>query len=89
MAIYHSTPDEIAGLIPQPVVDFPHATTRLAVSLVYSGVIKRYPNVKIILSHGGGTLPYLIDRACMAALAPHIAQKGKLVYDEVRRDFGR
>ena len=28
-----------------------------------SGAVARYPNVKIILSHAGGTLPYLATRA--------------------------
>ncbi len=48
--------------LPQPLVDFPHETTRTATDLVLSGRKRQYPNCKIILSHGGGTLPYLSDR---------------------------
>lgn len=48
--------------LPQPVVDFPHETTRTASDLVLSGRKRQFPNCKIILSHGGGTLPYLAER---------------------------
>ena len=37
--------------------------TSLAVSrMIYDGFLDRYPNLKIIASHGGGALPYLISR---------------------------
>ncbi|KAF1852236.1 amidohydrolase 2 [Cucurbitaria berberidis CBS 394.84] len=45
------------------VIDFPHETTRTAADLITSGTLRRYPNVRIILSHGGGTLPYIATRA--------------------------
>ncbi len=44
--------------VPQPTVDFPMDTTRCALSLVTGGVLERYPDVKIILSHAGGFLPF-------------------------------
>ena len=49
--------------LPQPIIDYPHETCKTAVDLIMSGAIARYPNVKIILSHAGGTLPYLATRA--------------------------
>ncbi|KAK0511059.1 hypothetical protein JMJ35_006611 [Cladonia borealis] len=49
--------------LPQPIIDYPHETGKTAVDLIMSGAITRYPNVKIILSHAGGTLPYLATRA--------------------------
>ena len=47
----------------QPVIDYPHETTRSAMDMITQGTLRKYPNCKVILSHGGGTLPYLIARA--------------------------
>jgi aminocarboxymuconate-semialdehyde decarboxylase len=30
--------------------------------MIFSGFFDRYPNLKVIASHGGGTLPYLVGR---------------------------
>ncbi|KAA8647951.1 hypothetical protein EYZ11_008696 [Aspergillus tanneri] len=49
--------------MPQPMFDYPHETGRTAMDLLTSGIIRDYPGCKIILSHAGGTLPYLIHRA--------------------------
>lgn len=38
-------------------------TTRAALNLIASGTLERYPDVKVILSHAGGFLPYLAGRA--------------------------
>jgi aminocarboxymuconate-semialdehyde decarboxylase len=43
-------------------VDFPLDTTISASRLIYSGAIDRYPNISWILSHCGGTLPFLQGR---------------------------
>ena len=37
-------------------------TTLGAGSLLYSGVLDRFPNLQIVLSHGGGAFPYLAGR---------------------------
>ncbi|KAL9120662.1 MAG: hypothetical protein Q9187_002779, partial [Circinaria calcarea] len=47
----------------QPVIDYPHETARTAVDLIMSDRLRQYPDCKIILSHAGGTLPYLASRA--------------------------
>jgi predicted TIM-barrel fold metal-dependent hydrolase len=57
--------------LPQPMIDYPHETTRAAVDLIVSGTLSAHPNVKIILSHAGGTLPYLALRP--AVMLPHMA----------------
>lgn len=49
----------------QPIMDFPHETTRTAVDLIMTDAVRKYSNCKIILSHGGGTLPYLAARPAM------------------------
>lgn len=49
--------------LPQPMIDYPHETTRTAVDLVVSNTVRTHTGCKIILSHAGGTLPYLATRA--------------------------
>ncbi|MFH8350478.1 amidohydrolase family protein [Streptomyces sp. NPDC018045] len=45
-----------------PLVDYVFDTTRGALNLVLNGVMSRYPDVRVILSHGGGFLPYAAYR---------------------------
>ena len=51
----------LAG-IPGPIEDYPAETTRSALGLVVAGHLTRYRKTKIILSHGGGFLPYAATR---------------------------
>jgi aminocarboxymuconate-semialdehyde decarboxylase len=37
-------------------------TTLAASKLVFSGVVRRYPRIKWVLGHLGGTIPYLAER---------------------------
>lgn len=55
--------------VPGPLVDYPFDTTRNAVHMVVHGVTVRYPNVRIILSHAGGFVPYAALRFCELAAA--------------------
>jgi 6-methylsalicylate decarboxylase len=54
--------NQISPSLPQPVIDYPFETTKAAVDLIVSRTARTHPNVKIILSHAGGTLPYLLGR---------------------------
>jgi predicted TIM-barrel fold metal-dependent hydrolase len=56
--------------LPQPAIDYRHETTRCAFDLILSGTKHAFPDCKIILSHGGGTLPFLLTRA--AQLVPRL-----------------
>jgi aminocarboxymuconate-semialdehyde decarboxylase len=44
------------------LIGVPWETTLCATDLLLSGLLDRYPNVKILLAHGGGFLPYQIGR---------------------------
>ncbi|KAL9598999.1 MAG: hypothetical protein Q9219_004113 [cf. Caloplaca sp. 3 TL-2023] len=48
--------------LPQPLIDYPHESARTASDLVLSGRKRQYPDCKVILSHAGGTLPYIAER---------------------------
>jgi aminocarboxymuconate-semialdehyde decarboxylase len=41
---------------------YPLESTVTAAQLVFGGVLDRYPNLKICLSHAGGVLPFLLGR---------------------------
>lgn len=61
------------------VIEYPFDTTRAVMNLVLSGTLDRYPGVRLIASHAGGTLPFLATRI---ANAP-----GRRVSDEVEAPF--
>jgi 6-methylsalicylate decarboxylase len=72
--------------MPPFVADFLLDTTRAAVRLAGSGTLDRCPNLKIILSHAGGFVPYAAYRIA-AATSPQrdfvegIAQLKKFYFD--------
>jgi hypothetical protein len=59
-----SSPDPSAHRLglPDSLIDFTADTTRAVAQMHYSNRFARTPNVKYILSHAGGTIPYLAGR---------------------------
>jgi 6-methylsalicylate decarboxylase len=51
-----------------PALEYPFDTTRMLVNLVASGTMRRHPQLKLIASHGGGTIPFLAER--IAGISP-------------------
>ena len=43
-------------------VGFMFDTTLALTRMIFDGFFDRYPNLKLIASHGGGALPYLVGR---------------------------
>jgi predicted TIM-barrel fold metal-dependent hydrolase len=43
-------------------IEYAFETTRVAANLIYHEIMLRYPNIKWILAHAGGALPYLSMR---------------------------
>ena len=59
---------------PPFVVEYVFDTTRAIVNLIYSGTLKRYPNIRLIVAHGGGSVPFLAQRIAM--MEGHRGAKG-------------
>ena len=49
-------PNEIA------MIEFGTDTTRAIASLIFSGMTTKFPDITWIFAHGGGTMPFLIER---------------------------
>ena len=64
------------GLIPginEAVIEYGTDTTRAIARILFSGTATRFPDIKWIFSHGGGSLPMFADRFVRAGRLPHNA----------------
>jgi predicted TIM-barrel fold metal-dependent hydrolase len=62
------------------LVEYGADTTRTIGSLIQNGKTSKYPNIKFIFSHGGGMMPYVIERFLVGSAAevvPGIVTKGQ------------
>lgn len=62
------------------LVEYGADTTRTIGSLVQNGKTSKYPNIKFIFSHGGGMMPYVIERflgRTAEEIVPGIVTKGQ------------
>ncbi|WP_406135701.1 amidohydrolase family protein [Streptomyces sp. NBC_01089] len=71
---------------PAPLADYIFDTTRTAVNMVLNGVMSRHPDVKVILSHGGGFLPYAAYR--FSGLTSTVVDTGRTA-DDMLKDLKR
>jgi predicted TIM-barrel fold metal-dependent hydrolase len=59
--------DSLSQGIAAPFLEFPFDTTRVAANLIKSGTMDRNRDLRLILTHGGGTIPYIYMRLTIAA----------------------
>jgi predicted TIM-barrel fold metal-dependent hydrolase len=50
---------------PPFVVEYVFDTTRAIVNLIFTGTLKRSPDIRLIVAHGGGAVPFLTQRISM------------------------
>jgi aminocarboxymuconate-semialdehyde decarboxylase len=72
-----------------PLIGFPADTSLAAAGLVFSGVVERFPNIRWVLGHLGGAIPYLAERLdrgfeAYPACRQHISRPPS---DDLRRFF--
>lgn len=76
--IHPSTPpskDQPHFGLPAPLYEFPFDTTRAVANLLYSGAMERYPMLRLILSHAGGTVPFLAKRLTTGAMLAQLSDR--------------
>ena len=61
---------------PRPLLEFPFDTARAVTSLIFTGTIERCPDLRIILSHNGGVIPFLADRITKLDNLLNLSQPG-------------
>jgi 6-methylsalicylate decarboxylase len=63
--VHPNTANCCGRLIPEvadTLIEYGTDTTRAIASYIYRGAANRYPDVRMIWSHSGGTMPFLIER---------------------------
>lgn len=63
--VHPTQPGCCTGLVPGVTVstiEYATDTSRTIASLVFSGTAAKYPDIRWIFSHGGGTVPFLLGR---------------------------
>jgi predicted TIM-barrel fold metal-dependent hydrolase len=69
----------VKGIAPT-LVEYGADTTRTIGSLVLNGTTSKFPNIKFIFSHGGGHMPFVIERfvnGTAEEIVPGIVTKGQ------------
>lgn len=72
MVVFHPyAPNCCGGLqgdaIAESYLEYPYDTGRTFLSLLFSGTLAKFPDVRFTLCHGGGALPYLAGRIAVLA----------------------
>lgn len=52
----------LVAKVPPTIVEYGTDTTRSIASLIFSGAARRFPDIKFIFSHAGGSAPFLYER---------------------------
>jgi len=72
MAMVHGNP--LLSRYFDPLIEFQFETARALTSLLLSGSFSKFPNIRYLVPHAGGSLPCLLDR--VISIAPFLSQEG-------------
>lgn len=60
---------------PPALLEYPFDTARAITNWIYSGAALRFPNIRLIFSHGGGAILMILDRlAALVRVKPELAE---------------
>lgn len=84
----HPATDKIAVDLPAFAVEYVVDTTRAAANMIFAGTLDRFPKIRFILSHAGGTLPFIAWRLSMSPIIdPN--RLGRVTPEHVLSSVGR
>lgn len=76
--------------LPTFLYEFVFDTTRAVVNLLYHGVFRRYPNIRWLVAHAGGTVPFIAYRTSLLTGTPVVAQNlGRTGPADQNADYAR
>jgi predicted TIM-barrel fold metal-dependent hydrolase len=62
--------------IPDTMIEFATDTSRAIGRMIFSGAAARFPDIRFIFSHGGGTMPFIAERYIrMPSLSPSLKER--------------
>jgi predicted TIM-barrel fold metal-dependent hydrolase len=73
--------------VPASTMEFLFDTTRTIESLLMNGTFSRFPNLRFIFSHGGGTMPILANRIARTFPKELLSQVPNGVLYELKRQY--
>ena len=88
--VHPTSPDccrNIVPGVPDAAIEFGTDTTRTIARIVFGGEAAKFPNIKWIFSHAGGTMPFLLERFEGMAKQPNYVPKFPNGFAEVARRF--
>jgi predicted TIM-barrel fold metal-dependent hydrolase len=75
--------------VPPSAIEYGTDTTRAIARMIFAGTARRYPDMRVVWSHAGGTKPFLIERFLLATREQYqkelpdgfVAEAQKFYYD--------
>lgn len=84
MFVHPVSPPNFAPLsvgLTATILEYPFDTTRMATNLLGSGTIERCPDMRLVVAHGDGILPFIYPRLQLALGAERASFISSFYYD--------
>ena len=83
----HPSSRALSHPAPLWMLEYPFDTTRAALNMILGGIQDRFPNIRIILAHAGGALPFLSVRLREMSIIDH--RFAELTPERIDRYLGK
>jgi 6-methylsalicylate decarboxylase len=74
---------------PSPVIDVAFETAQTITDMLYTGVFRRYPNIRFVIAHCGGAFPALSGRLLTLGLENWVPNPNEITPAEMRQHMRR